>query len=87
MDTIANTPSYTTDCNMDKLGTYATEVELFASASFLNTCIWTFSPYGENSHRWQEFMPRNDLPSAFEQSEKCIYIRNLNEHFEPVTAM
>ena len=42
---IANQKDYIITCKVSQLGEYATEVEIFAAATFLGIPIWTFSPY------------------------------------------
>ena len=39
---------------------WATEVEIFATATLLNTPIWIFAPYGKNL-RWLKYAPLLDI--------------------------
>ena len=61
---IANQKDYAITSKVSQLGEYATEVEIFAAATFLGIPIWIFSPYGD-SHRWQCQRPVSGLPSPF----------------------
>ena len=81
---IANQKDYVITSKVSQLGDYATEVEIFAAATFLGTPIWTFSPYGD-SHRWQCHRPVSGLPTLFSLTEKVMYIINMQEHFEPLS--
>ena len=71
---IANQKDYVITSKVSQFGEYATEVEIFAAATFLGTPIWTFSPYGD-SHRWQYHRPVSGLPSPFSLTEKAMYIK------------
>ena len=71
---IANQKDYVITSKVSQLVEYATEVEIFVAATFLETPIWTFSPYGD-SHRWQCHRPVSGLPSPFSLTEKAMYIK------------
>ena len=71
---ISNQKDYVITSKVSQLGEYATEVEIFAAATFLGIPIWTFSPYC-NSHRWQCHRPVSGLPSQFFLTEKAMYIK------------
>lgn len=87
-DAIAGTAdeNYLSRNHMSKDGEYGTDVEIFASASFLNTSIYVFAPWGEK-FKWQHFAPLKETTSAFQKAKGNIYLCNINEHFEPVTHM
>ena len=76
---------------MAQMREYATEVEVFATASLLATPIWTYSPYGEvdgqTTYRWQCYKPLQNVHCQFSLSKKAIYLKNKFEHFEPVLHM
>ncbi len=76
---------YVRTSRMHIQGTFATEVEIFATASLLNTTIHTFSPYGPHSNRWQRHSPIPRAPSIFPTATQSIYLNNTHEHFEVVT--
>ena len=79
-NTIANQKDYVIISKVSQLGEYTTEVEIFVTATFLGTPIWTFSPYVD-SHRLQCHRPVAGLPSLFSLTEKAIYIKkNMHEH-------
>ncbi len=82
-----NSIDYVRTSGMYRSGTFATEVEIFAAAYLLNTTIETFSPYGPHSHRWQRHLPISNAPSIFSSSNKSIFLKNTNVHFEVVTRM
>ena len=87
VDKLANQDNYLANSRMDQPGEYATEVELFAMATLLNTSIWTYSPYSRQDnltlYRWQQHSPIPRAPSPFPRSTKAIYLKNTAEHFEP----
>ncbi len=85
-EALAQCENYFEQSKMNYNGTYATEVEIFAMASLLNTTVFTYSPFG-NTYEWQKFSPLPDLPSVFEKSSQAIYLLNMHEHFSPVTEM
>ena len=71
---IANQKDYVITSKASQLEEYATEVEIFASATFLGIQIWTFSPYGD-FYRWQRQRPVSGLPSPFLLTEKAMHIK------------
>lgn len=76
---------YVENSNMKQEGTYATEVEIFAAATLLNTTIWTFSPFG-TKHQWQRHNPVSD-PTTMPSTERAIYLSNFGEHFNVVLGL
>ena len=88
---LSNLDDYIEQSNMRSLGVFATEIELFCTASLLNTSIWTYSPFGkegeEQRYIWQEHSPIKGTHSHFAQSRKAIYLKNTHEHFEPVLSV
>ena len=80
---IANQKDYVITSKVSQLGEFATEVEIFAAATFLGLPIWTFSPYGD-SHIWQCHRPMSGLPSPFSLTEKAMNIKYMHEHSETV---
>ena len=88
---IANEDKYIETSKMDQAREYATEVELFATATLLNTAIWTYSPYARRKkstlYRWQKYSPLQQGTTAFEPSPSSIYLNNKGEHFEPVLGL
>ena len=70
----ANQKDYVIISKVSQLEEYATEVEIFAAATFLVIPIWTFSPYGD-SHRWWYHKPVSGLPSPFSLTEKSMYVK------------
>jgi len=86
IDTVANKSNYAKANNMSTSGEYATEIELFAVASWLKTPIYTYSPYGD-AFNWQKHRPLLNTASLFEPSASCMYIKNTSEHFMLVLGM
>ena len=76
--------NYIEQSKMQLLGTWATEIEIIASALLLQTTIHVYGPCGK-SNKWQKH--------AFESEEanihynECIYITNISNHFETVKKM
>ena len=68
---------------MANLGTWGTEVEIYAMATILNTRIFVFGNYG-HVNKWLEFKPlptnSNDLDV---HSNEVILMNNLSHHYEP----
>ena len=85
---LADIENYMETSNMQMLGEYATDVELFCTASMLNTPIWTYSPYGKKDdkqhYQWQQHAPLPGTHSHFPRSQKAVFLKNTHEHFEPV---
>ena len=72
-------------------GTWATEVEILATASMLATNICVYSPYGRDSannkvYKWITYRPLYGLNpvNGLRQSRKTIYITNMSDHYAPV---
>ena len=84
-DTTANKTNYTSVSNMSTPDQYATEIQLFAAASWLNTPICPFSPYGY-AYKRQKYGPLPNTASPCEPAASCTYIKNTIEHFVPVLA-
>ena len=71
---------YIRQSKMENKAVWATENEIFACADLLQTTIFVYSDVG-SENRW---VPHN--PSSG-KSSKCIYLSNINHHFEPVTSV
>ncbi len=83
---LSNKDNYIATSNMGSLGEFATEVEIFALASFLNTAIFTFSPYGDG-YQWMRHQPLADTHTPFPPTEKAIFLSNRHVHFEPALSI
>ena len=72
---------YVKENKVDELGTWATEVEIAATAGLLQTNIYCFAQFG-NSEAWQKFTALNYVADASaEISDKGIYLQNKSFHF------
>ena len=69
---------------MQNLGTWATELEVIATASLLNMIIYIYAKCGE-TFKWFKHSPQK-INLGLHQDEG-IYITNLNKHFETVKKM
>lgn len=66
---------------MAHLGTWGTEVEIFAMATILNSRIYVYSKYG-NDNKWLVYKPlKTDMKDI--HADEVIMISNLSHHFEP----
>ena len=62
---------YLLQSKMETPRSWATEVEIFATATLLNTPIWIFAPYGKNL-RWMKYAPLLDNVSVH-QGKLCLW--------------
>ena len=76
---------------MDNPGQWATEIEIFATASMLATNVCVFCPYGRDSvgntvYKWVTYEPVPDVKplKGLSLSTRKIYISNMHEHYTPV---
>ena len=75
---------YMKQSRMQSLGVWATEVEIIAAASLLNATIYVYAQCGD-SCKWLKHAA-DEASSGWHQDE-CIYMTNLNQHFETVKKM
>ena len=61
-------------------GTWATDIEIVATATLLQTDIFTYVSYGNKGQRWLKYGPL--FPIDAELSNNAIYLINRNNHFE-----
>ena len=67
--------------NMECNGTWATEVELYAAASMLQTGLYVFAAHG-HTPCWVEYLPLFRTEHAV--SDDCaIYMNLQDDHFQP----
>ena len=67
---------------MQSLGVWATEVEIIAAAaSLLNATIYAYAQCGDS---YKCLKHSADEASSGLHQDECIYITNLNQHFETV---
>ena len=81
--------NYLQTSNMMNSEVWATEVEVFATASMLATPTFIYSPCQRDLHSnptymWLKYSPLTDCPSTFKESIECMYISHVHDHFEPV---
>ena len=62
---------YLLQSKMETPRSWATEVEIFATATLLNTPIWIYAPYGKNL-RWMKYAPLLDNVSVH-QGKLCLW--------------
>ena len=79
---------YLTTTLMDKIGTWGTEVEIFAVATMTYTQVYVFSRHGIH-YQWLKYTPvlrdgDSPMPSCDLHTGEAIYISNIGQHFEPV---
>ena len=82
---VTNCHGYVTEKNMRKLGVWATEVEIFAVATLLNTDMYVFTQEAKDREpRWLRYAPIQQINSQLAPSKRAIFISNLHHHFQPV---
>ncbi len=75
-----NMAGYLNESGMVKDSVWATDAEIFGTASLLQADIAVFTKYG-TAYRWLRY------PASFEScstSEQCLLLRHCADHFEPV---
>ena len=79
-----NIQDWANKTRMNKIGSWATDVEIFATALLLETDIWVF--LGQGGTRWVGFSGYGYNLDRFLQEpiSNGIYIRNLSCHYEPI---
>lgn len=87
----AQQENYLATSKMAVSGTWATEVEILATASMLATNICVYSPYGIDSaknkvYKWLTYRPLYGLNpvNGLRLARKTIYITNVSDHYAPV---
>lgn len=76
---------YINESKMDSLGTWGTDVEIFALATLLNTRIAVFyRPPSSQKASWYYYNPQM---SADNPNDMSIYLRNPGNHFERVKSV
>ena len=77
--------NYIEQSKMQLLGTWATEIEIIASALLFQTTIYVYGPCGK-SNKWQKHAFESEKEANIHYNE-CIYITNISNHFETVKKM
>ena len=90
--TVTNDPLYVQNSKMMVDGVWATEVEVYASASMLSTSIFMYTPYERDKqnipvYKWLCYSPFQNSPTIFKESGECLYMLNSFNHFQPVIRM
>lgn len=81
---IPNVSTYISSSKMEMSSVWATEVEIFATASLLKCDINVYSVYSSSSMEWQLY------PASFNLNEtttETILLQNSENHFEPVISL
>jgi hypothetical protein len=78
-----NVAIYLADSHMNNGGIWASDVEIFATATLLQTPIYVYSDVN-NDLKWYRFKPLSKDDACSNQN---IYITNLHQHFERVLAV
>ena len=68
------------------LRTWGTDVEIYAAATLLQTCIVVYTSVNEARREWIQHLPLFPIPSI-EFSQENIYFKNLCSHFERVVSI
>ena len=74
--------SLTDNCkdNMQHDKVWATDREIYATASMLGASIWVYGPYavicGHQTYAWQAFQPISKIPHVRMTTDDCIYLVN-----------
>lgn len=81
----ATTEEYVRKSKMLEDTIWATDLEILATASMLESDVFVFGTYG-NRQAWQQFCANELKPSCI-ASEKSIYIRLQGNHYDCVTGV
>ena len=76
------TTEYVNDTSMDDNGTWATDVEIVATATLLQTPVLVYTTYGKTK-TWLKYDPLFSVSDGKTFSQ-CIYLINEREHFQRV---
>ena len=77
--------SYIEQSHMQSLGAWATEIEIIAAASLLQTTIYVYGPC-RKMNKWQKHTTHREKTDDNHCNE-CMYINNIGKHFETVKRM
>lgn len=81
---ITQSPNYLQTSNMFSDREWATEVEIFACATMLNTVVYVYTQSGK-TRNWLKHEPICNLVSEnLLPTDRALYISNISRHFEPV---
>ena len=78
----ATTAEYLIQSSMASSGTWATDLEILATAGLLETDIYVFSLWGKTT-AWQKFAACEINPTC-RPGSRSIYIKHYNQHYEYV---
>ena len=84
--TIDNVEEYIQLSGMEKDGTWATDVEVFALSHLLGICLYTFD---ERYSKWSRYSPCN-IDNMITESNLCemgIYLNHPRNHYEVATSV
>ena len=70
---------------MEKQKVWVTEVEIFATATMLQTAIFVYARAGPG-HKWLKFLPMGEL-SNDDHSSEALCMTNVGQHFQTVKRM
>ncbi|XP_016656023.1 uncharacterized protein LOC107882322 [Acyrthosiphon pisum] len=68
---------------LNVIGTWATDVEIFATALMLNTNIYIYSDYHKS---WQLFGKNGNYKDGVRVNENCLYMCHINRNHYSVVA-
>jgi len=73
---------------MDENGTWATDIEMMATAIFLDTHIYVYTKTNNNMYDCHFFGKSGSYKNGAKKTENCIYIEHLNaNHFQVVRSI
>ena len=88
---LAGVEDYAVTSGMKWKGTWASEVEIMATATLLATDICVYSPYsrdvrGRDTYKWLTYTAVDDIEPLvqFSKTTAKIYLSNINYHYQPV---
>ena len=77
--------AYLERTGMENQRVWATEIEIFATATMLQTAIFVYASAGPD-HKWLKFLPKGELFNNDHTSE-ALYITNVGQHYQKVKCM
>lgn len=88
---IGDVETYISLTGMEENGTWATDIEMMATAIYLNTHIYVYTKTNNMSsmtYDWHFFGKSGSYKNGAKKIEQCIYIEHLNaNHFQVVKSV
>jgi hypothetical protein len=80
---VSSIEEYISEKRVNVTGTWATDVEIFAAASLLNTTIVIHTLVGKET-KWLPYRPLVIVPEGPPPTDRCVYLTNYSNHYNRV---